>query len=77
MRGVSVVNLSPAVADEYAFDWDATGVVIVDIARGSFASRYGFQKGDIIESVNGAETETVDELVQVLSQGQGAWRMTI
>ena len=77
LRGVSVANLSPAVADEYAFDWDATGVVIVDIARGSFASRYGFQKGDIIESVNGAETETVDELVQVLSQGQGAWRMTI
>ena len=50
--GVTVANLSPALADELRLDPQAEGVVITDVADGSVAQSFGFQKGDIVASVN-------------------------
>ena len=51
--GAVVVNLSPAVAEELSLEDAWSGVAIERIARGGIAGRIGFQRGDIILSVNG------------------------
>ena len=51
--GAKVANLSPALADELQLDNADQGVVILDVADGSYASNLGFQRGDIIVAVNG------------------------
>ena len=50
--GVTAVNMSPAVAEEYSLDRARSGIVVTDVADGSTASSTGFQKGDVILSVN-------------------------
>src|SRR5207302_3963423 len=50
--GAKVSNLSPAVAEELRIDPAAQGVVIVDIADASLAQSLGFQRGDLVLSVN-------------------------
>ena len=50
--GATVANLSPALADELRLDPQSEGVVITAVADGSTAQSIGFQKGDIVVSVN-------------------------
>ena len=49
----------------------AKGVVIVSTSPGTFAARYGFQQGDVIRSLNGAEIHSVGELVHGLNASGG------
>ena len=53
--GAKVANLSPALADELQLQNADEGVVIVDVDNGSYASNLGFQRGDVIVSVNGEQ----------------------
>ena len=46
--GAKVANLSPALADELRLDSSTQGVVVVDIADGTVAQQFGFQRGDIL-----------------------------
>jgi Do/DeqQ family serine protease len=75
MQGATVVNLSPAVADEYGLDPFLKGVLITSPGQG-IAARAGFQPGDIIRGVNGATINTVADLVAALNSGDG-WRVTL
>ena len=50
--GAKVANLSPALADELRLDASAEGVVVVEIADGTPAQSVGFQRGDVMVSVN-------------------------
>ena len=50
--GAKVWNLSPALADELRVDPSSEGVVIADVTPGSPAQSFGFQKGDVVLSVN-------------------------
>jgi Do/DeqQ family serine protease len=80
LTGVTVVNLSPAVADELGLDPFAAGrgVLLRDIPADSFAARQGFRPGDLIRGVNGREVGSTRELQQVLSAGsRGVWAVTI
>lgn len=75
--GATVVNLSPAVADELGLDpFLGRGVMVTNIARG-FAMNAGLRPGDIIRQVNGREIGTVRDLVGVLGSGAGQWQVTI
>ncbi len=75
--GVRVANLSPALADELRLDPSATGIAIVDVADGSIAQSLGFQKGDIVQSVNNAEMRETKDLDRVTREPTRAWRITI
>jgi Do/DeqQ family serine protease len=75
--GATVVNLSPAVADELRLDSASTGVVITDISDGSIAQSLGFQKGDIVISVNNNEIAQTRDLERVTRDASRAWRITI
>jgi Do/DeqQ family serine protease len=75
LSGASLVNLSPAVADQYGIDPFLKGPLITATGQG-IAARAGFQPGDIIRSVNGRATNTVAELAVALSSASG-WSMII
>jgi S1-C subfamily serine protease len=75
--GAKVANLSPALADELQLDSAGRGVVIIDVDNGSYASNLGFQRGDIILSVNGEKIERTAELERLASQPSRSWRIVI
>jgi Do/DeqQ family serine protease len=75
--GATVTNLSPALADELRIDPQTEGVVITGIADGSPAQSIGFQKGDIVVSVNNQKITTPAELQGLSNAGGRSWRVTI
>ncbi len=75
--GAKVANLSPALAEELRLDASAEGVVIVDIADGSQAQNFGFQRGDRIVSVNNERIGRTRELERIAGQQNRLWRITI
>jgi Do/DeqQ family serine protease len=76
-NGAKVANLSPALAEELRLDASAEGVVIVDIADGSQAQNFGFQRGDRIVSVNNERIGRTRELERIAGQQNRLWRITI
>ena len=77
LAGAQVVNLSPAVLEELGLPFGRSGVMILAIARGSPAARYGFQGGDIVREVNGQAIERVRDLTAILGRQAASWRMGI
>ena len=67
--GAQLLALNPALADSLGGDPFSTGVIVGGVQRGSYASRIGFQGGDIIVAVNGRPVTTVAQLGNV---GRGA-----
>jgi Do/DeqQ family serine protease len=75
--GATVANLSPALADELRLDPQAEGVVITGVADGSAAQSVGFQKGDLLVSVNNEKISKPADLERVTNAGGRNWRITI
>ena len=74
---LSVANLSPALADELQLQNFDSGVVILDIDNGSYASNLGFQRGDVIEEVNGERIAKTRDLERVSKTPGASWRINI
>jgi Do/DeqQ family serine protease len=70
-EGVTVANLSPAVAEELALSADATGLVVVKPGEGP-ASQF-FQRGDNIAIINGFAITSVADLRKLLQKQQPGW----
>jgi Do/DeqQ family serine protease len=75
--GATVANLSPALADELRLDPQTEGVVITNVADGSTAQSIGFQKGDIVVSVNNQKIAKSADLERIANSGGRQWRITI
>jgi len=75
--GATVANLSPALADELRLDPQTQGVVITGVADGSAAQSVGFQKGDIVVSVNSQKIAKSSDLERLSNAGSRSWRITI
>jgi Do/DeqQ family serine protease len=75
--GATVANLSPALADELRLDPQTEGVVVTGVADGSTAQSIGFQKGDIVVSVNNEKIGKPADLERITSAGGRQWRITI
>jgi S1-C subfamily serine protease len=75
--GARVANLSPALAEELRLDASTEGVVIVDFANGSLAQNVGFQRGDIILSVNGEKIAKSRDLERAAKVQTRLWRIMI
>lgn len=72
--GVEVLNLSPAVAQEFGFDEDE-GVMIVSILPGSTANRVGFRVNDRILQANGQDVTTTAVLDDIGGQRARSWNI--
>ncbi len=68
LSGASVVNLSPAVAEEMGLAEWRPGIIIVDVKAGAYASRF-VRPGDMILGVNGQEVKNVAELKKRVASG--------
>ena len=75
--GATVANLSPALADELRLDPQTEGVVVTGVADGSTAQSIGFQRGDIIVSVNNQKIAKPADLEKVVGAGGRQWRITL
>ena len=74
--GATVMNLSPAVADELALDAAARGVVVAEIRGGSPAGRY-LEPNDIVVSVNGKDVVTVKDLQGLVDENTNRWNIVL
>jgi Do/DeqQ family serine protease len=77
MAGLTVLNLSPAVADELSYPGPAAGVIVSAVADGSHASDLGFAAGDLIVAVNGTAIDSTQRLVDVASHAGHSWDLTL
>jgi Do/DeqQ family serine protease len=77
LSGAKVANLSPAVAEELRLNSEAQGVAVTEVENGSVAQSFGFQKGDIVVSINNTKIANMQDLLRVTNQPSRLWRLTI
>jgi Do/DeqQ family serine protease len=77
-NGARVVELSPRLAEENGLDpfQKGSGIYVYSVARRSIARNY-FRPGDIIRSVNGKQTKTVNDLESVLRDSGRSWEIEL
>jgi Do/DeqQ family serine protease len=76
-QGAKVSNLSPALADDLRLDPSTQGVVILEVVNGSSAQRLGFQRGDLVVSVNNTKVAKTRDLERIAGQASRRWSITI
>jgi S1-C subfamily serine protease len=77
LAGMQIENLSPAVAQELSLDEASHGVVVSSVAPASDAINFGFQRGDIIVSINGQAVETTSDVVRIAATKTNIWKIAI
>ena len=77
LTGAKVGNLSPALADELRIDPSSEGVAVLEITTGSPAHRLGFQRGDVVISINEKRVETSKDLERLTRDTNRSWQITI
>ena len=77
--GMRVANLSPAIADRLGLSvlGGQGGVVVLDVAQGSPASRIKFQRGDVILQVNRQKIDSVRDLTDLLGTNRPQWDFSV
>ena len=75
--GATVVNLSPAVAEELGLDpFSGPSVLVIKVGPGA-AAQVGVSPGDVIRVVNGRRIVTVRDLAAAVAESGRAWQITI
>lgn len=77
LSGATVANLSPAFAEELGIDSWLRGVIVLEVAAGTAASRIRVRPGDIVVQVNGKDIRTVETLKTALAAPTESWQLTI
>jgi Do/DeqQ family serine protease len=75
--GATLVNVSPAVADELQIDVSQDGIVMSDVEDTGIAARVGFQKGYLILAVNGQRLATTKDIERIMRNGGGYWEISV
>lgn len=75
--GATLVNTSPAVAEELQVDFPSEGVAVAGVDEGSIAARAGLQKGDMIVAINGLPIATTKDLERVTRNSLNMWEVSI
>ncbi|MCO5093449.1 Do family serine endopeptidase [Bosea sp. (in: a-proteobacteria)] len=77
LAGLTVGNMSPALAEELSVETGSEGVVVSEVEEGSTAANVGFQKGDLIKALNGEPMTNSREVEAMLKERRRAWEVTI
>jgi S1-C subfamily serine protease len=75
--GAKVANLSPALADELQLESSSEGVAVLEVGEGTLAQNFGFQRGDVVLSVNNAKIAKTRDLEKVAETAARVWRVVI
>lgn len=78
-QGAVVANLSPAFADRIGLDPLESGVIVLDVARGSAADYLGLQPGDRLVEIGDRPVRSTAEIASVLERFDGTevWPLAI
>ncbi|MCW5734789.1 MAG: Do family serine endopeptidase [Enhydrobacter sp.] len=68
LSGATVVNMSPAVAEEIGVSEWRNGVTVVEVQPGSYAARF-LRPGDMVTAINGQEVKSVADLKARIAKG--------
>ena len=77
VAGATVLNLSPAVADEMLYTGNPSGVIVSGVSDNSPASGAGLRRGDVIVKLNGVSIDTTRQLARVAGQNTNYWDLVI
>ena len=77
LAGATVVNLSPATAEELGLDPHLKGVVVANVSGRSAAESNGLQKGDLILGVNNDKVETTRDVERLTGRRDSVRRLVI
>ena len=78
MAGLTVLNLSPAVADELSYTGSLDGVIVSEVSPGSAADEAGFKRGDVVARVNDTPIHSTKQLEQVAGvDNLRLWDLTV
>jgi S1-C subfamily serine protease len=77
LGGLTVVNMSPAVAEELGVETAGEGVVVSEVEEGSNAQQIGFQKGDLILQINNDRPATSKDVERLTRDRQYRWILQI
>ena len=75
--GATVMNLSPAVAEELSLETFREGVVVTDVEEGSTAQEVSLQKGDVVIAVGDAKIGSTRDLEKAAAGRKAYWKLTI
>jgi Do/DeqQ family serine protease len=75
--GATVINISPAVAEEFSLESAQRGVVISDIDNDSRAAAVNLQKGDVVIAVNNTKINTTHDLQAATAGEHYFWKVSI
>jgi len=68
LSGATVVNMSPAVADEMGLVEWKQGVTVFEVQPGSYSARF-LRAGDMVTAINGQEVKSVADLKRRVAAG--------
>jgi Do/DeqQ family serine protease len=74
--GATVINLSPAVAEEYSVE-SKQGVIVSDVDEDSRAAALNLQKGDVVLAVNDIKITTTRDLEKATTGQRYYWKISI
>ncbi|MCB8823395.1 Do family serine endopeptidase [Microvirga rosea] len=77
LAGATLVNISPAVAEELQIDLSDDGVAVAELDEQGVAASVGFKKGDQIVAINGERLASTKEAERALNRSGGYWEVTI
>ncbi|NBB81880.1 MAG: Do family serine endopeptidase [Alphaproteobacteria bacterium] len=76
--GVRVANINPALVQELGLPGEAdSGVIVLEIARGSVADRVGIEPGDIVVALDDRQIERVADLERAIDGTGSPWRISL
>ncbi|TWT05709.1 Do family serine endopeptidase [Reyranella sp. CPCC 100927] len=76
LTGVTVMNMSPAVADELAIEPGQGGVIVAEVPQGVFAAQF-LKAGDYIVGINGREVDSVATLRTMVGTQPDRWSVSV
>ena len=76
LTGITVMNMSPAVADELAVEQAPGGVIVAEVPQDAFIAQF-LKPGDYIVGINGREIDSVATLRAVLGAQPARWSVTM
>lgn len=74
--GAKVANLNPALAEELGREYLEPGVIVLEVVRGSIASRF-VRPGDIVWEVNEESVKSVGDLLRLATEESAPWDLTL
>ena len=75
--GALLADLDPKLAEELHIQSNAKGVIVLDVERGSYASRYGIRPRDIVLEINGHQIKRARDVVEIVKGNPRAWRFEL